>query len=221
LEGDLTTEDIEDGKTEETLLGEDVKFHSRTLLEDEDIYLINQGLLVVEDKEASNGVAHGIDSVLLPDHFMINRSHEHFKNKTIGEILEKVPVFKRLWKAIKGVKLDKVLSDEKSQVTFFAPPDYVWKRGPFEELLDVEKNGEELFGVLKYHIVEDIVFSLTLADGDEIETSQGAKLKVTRSQFLDDGQEDLFVDYAQLRRRDYVFANGVMHILDRPLVPTD
>lgn len=114
--------------------------------------MTNQALIVIKDKRAANGIAHGIDSVLLPDHFRINRTHEHFKNDTIGTVLKQIPVFKSLWQAIKKVSLDKVLMDESSQITFFAPPDYVWGRGPFKELLEADEN--ELSQVLKYHVIE-------------------------------------------------------------------
>ena len=69
------------------------------------------------------------------------------------------------------------------------------------------KGEARLIELLLYHIVNDILFTGDLEDGDKIKTLEGSKVEISRIGKL------IFVDYAEIRlsKSDMIATNGILH----------
>jgi len=100
-------------------------------------------------------------------------------------------------------------------VTVFAPSDDAFAKlppGTLEQLLN-PRNRQQLVSVLNYHVVPGKLKSATV-DGREIdlETADGIDITVY-------GVTDLKVNDAKVLIADIEAANGVIHVIDRVVVP--
>lgn len=98
--------------------------------------------------------------------------------------------------------------------TVFAPTDEAFAAlpaGVLEKLLD---NPDILAKVLLYHVVEGQVLAETVVtlDGEEVPTLQGQKVSLS----VNGG---VFVNDAEVIQTDILCTNGVIHVIDKVLVP--
>ncbi len=122
--------------------------------------------------------------------------------------------FETLIDAIQAAGLEDTLSDG-GPFTIFAPTDAAFEGlpdGAVEELLD-PANRDELVALLTYHVVpgqlESFDFSGTTV---AVATVNGSPLSV-------DGTAGVMVDDAEVVEADILATNGVIHVIDRVLVP--
>jgi uncharacterized surface protein with fasciclin (FAS1) repeats len=171
------------------------------------------------DIEASNGVVHVIDAVMLPE------------SRTIAEIVvdsaaAEMPEFATLLAAVSAADpaVLETLSDPEAELTVFAPTDAAF--AALAEALGEEAfNGiladtEGLTGILLYHVVPGVVRSgdlVTLLLDNEgtvtVATAQGADVTF---EVRDDG---VFINDAQIITTDIDAANGVIHVIDAVITP--
>jgi len=98
--------------------------------------------------------------------------------------------------------------------TVFAPTDAAFEalpEGTVEELLKPE-NKEQLISILTYHVVPGKVMSSDLTDGMKAATVQGAEITVD----IDGGA---MVDEAKVIQADIEAANGIIHVIDKVIMP--
>ena len=98
--------------------------------------------------------------------------------------------------------------------TVFAPTDEAFAalpEGTVEELLKPE-NIDQLTAILTYHVVPGKVMSGDLADDMEAETVQGSTVTID----LDNG---VMVEEATVVTADVEASNGVIHVIDRVILP--
>jgi len=197
-----------------TLLGSRIK----VALDGENV-MVNDATVVAADIEASNGVVHVIDTVLLPP-------------ATIAELVveaasaEEDAEFTLLLAAIQGADpaILETLSGE-GAFTVFAPTDAAFEAAIAAlgvDPADLLANSELLTGVLLYHVVGselysgDIVAALTEAGEEGIWVDslvEGDPLYVTLT------EDGVFVDDAQVIITDIVASNGVIHVIDAVMLP--
>ena len=96
--------------------------------------------------------------------------------------------------------------------TVFAPSDEAFKAVPAKTMEGLKKDPEQLKAVLLYHVVPGKVASADLPDG-KTKTAQGADLAVARTAGL------VTVDDALVTQADVPASNGVVHVIDRVLIP--
>jgi len=99
-------------------------------------------------------------------------------------------------------------------LTVFAPTDEAFAAlpaGTVEELLKPE-NKDKLTAVLTYHVVSGKVMSTDLSDGMKAKTVEGSELTID----LTDGAK---VNDATVTTADVAADNGVIHIIDKVLIP--
>ena len=115
--------------------------------------------------------------------------------------------------AVKAAGLVDVLSAE-GPFTVFAPTNAAFEAlgDQLGELLKPE-NKAKLASILTYHVVAGKVMSSDLADGQKAQTVQGAKVSIDIN---DDG---VFVDGAKVSAADVKASNGVVHIIDKVILP--
>jgi uncharacterized surface protein with fasciclin (FAS1) repeats len=98
--------------------------------------------------------------------------------------------------------------------TVFAPTDEAFAAlpaGTVEDLLKPE-NKEMLAGILTYHVIAGKVMSTDLTDDMEATTVQGTTVMID----LDNG---VMVDDANVTTADIEATNGVIHIIDKVIMP--
>lgn len=136
------------------------------------------------------------------------------QSQDIVHVAAEAGQFKTLLAAAKAAGLVDALSGE-GPLTVFAPTDEAFAKlpkGTVESLLKPE-NKDQLIAVLTYHVVPGRVFSDAAAKGATVKTLQGAKV-TTKS--ADGGVK---VNDATVVAADIDAANGVIHVIDRVILP--
>lgn len=121
--------------------------------------------------------------------------------------------FETLTAALEAAGLVDTLKGE-GPFTVFAPTDEAFAEVPsetLENLLEPE-NQVQLTEILLYHVVAGEVFSSDLESG-MVKTVNGEKVKV------EVGDRGVRVDDATVVKADIEADNGVIHVIDRVLIP--
>ena len=122
---------------------------------------------------------------------------------------------KTLTAAVKAAGLVETLQG-KGPFTVFAPTDAAFSaiQAEVDKLLKPESKAK-LSKILTYHVVSGNMKAADLKDGQELTTVEGGKLKVT----VKDG--NVTVGGAKVNTADITASNGVIHVIDKVLLPTD
>ncbi len=179
-------------------------------------------MLDMVDIEASNGVIHVIDAVILPE------------TRTLAEIVTETASasegaeFTTLLAAVQAADEAVVtaLSNPESKLTVFAPTDAAFaalKEALGEEAFNgILADKAKLTNILLYHVVDGIVGSddvaKLLADNNgevQVTMLNGGKATVK----LMDGA--IMIDNAKIVMTDIDAANGIIHVIDAVIVPAE
>jgi len=100
--------------------------------------------------------------------------------------------------------------------TVFAPTDAAFAsiQSDVDQLLEPE-NKAKLAKILTYHVVSGKMHAADLKDGQELTTVEGGKLHVV----IKDGT--VTVGNATVTSADIIASNGVIHVIDKVLLPND
>lgn len=135
--------------------------------------------------------------------------------KDIVTIASENEDFSTLVAAVKAAGLVEVLKGE-GPFTVFAPTNAAFKalpEGTVETLLKPE-NKEKLAGILTYHVVAGKVMAKDVAAG-KVKTVQGKEVTIT----VDGGT--VMIDGAKVTKTDIVASNGVIHVIDKVILPAE
>lgn len=125
--------------------------------------------------------------------------------------------FTTFLKAVSAVNLTSVLKTNQN-LTVFAPTDAAFAALPADQLekLMLPENGPMLQKVLTYHVINAKV------DSTKIKGSKGEVASVEGSPLLLDGSGATpMVDGATITQTDVMASNGVLHVVDKVLIPKD
>lgn len=125
--------------------------------------------------------------------------------------------FNTFLKAVGAVNLTSVLKTNQN-LTLFAPTDAAFAALPAGELdkLMLPENGPMLQKVLTYHLINAKV------DSTKIKGAKGEVKSVEGSPLLLDGSGAApMVDTATITQADVMATNGVLHVVDKVLIPKD
>lgn len=138
----------------------------------------------------------------------------HAGTKDIVDTAVEAGKFQTLVTAAKAAGLVDTLKSD-GPFTVFAPTDEAFAKlpaGTVEDLLKPE-NKEKLADILKYHVVSGKVMSGDIAGKKtEAKTVQGQSLSV-------DATNGVMVEGAKVTTADVKTSNGVIHIIDKVLLP--
>ena len=149
-------------------------------------YMIDMATVISANIEASNGVVHVIDMVLIPE----------TNDQTVMSIIENSPIHTTLETAIIAAGLANTLSGDGS-FTVFAPSDEVFATLPDGALDLILANTELLTNLLLGHVHEGELYSADLTDGLNVTMMNEGDLTVSNDGMtimIDDAiifQEDL------------------------------
>jgi len=187
-----------------TLLGKDLALKANM----GSLY-INDAKVVISDIEASNGVIHVIDAVLLPP------AEEAAAPQTVVEIAVADGRFQTLVAAVQAAGLVETLSGP-GPFTVFAPTDDAFAKlpaGTIESLLKPESK-QQLTDILLYHVVSGKVMAADAVKLTSAPTVLGKDFSITVKDgkvFLNDTIEVIITDIEA--------SNGVIHVIDAVLLP--
>ena len=136
------------------------------------------------------------------------------KTLTILEVAKKSGQFKTLLAAIDAAGLSDALS-AKGPFTVLAPTDKAFSRlsaGTVSELLKKE-NRQKLISILKYHVLSGELTAQKIVMNGTAATLEGSKVQASFR------QGRLNVNDANVLNTDIVAANGVIHVIDKVLIP--
>lgn len=210
VSGKVMSTDLSDGMAAATLQGEDL------MVDLSDGVKINESAVITADIEATNGVIHVIDSVLVPEAFSLEVAEEPMaEEKDIVDIALGNEDFSILVAALQEADLVETLQGD-GPFTVFAPTN-----AAFEKLLgalDISAaellEQPDLAKVLLYHVVSGQVMSTDLSDGLVADTVNGNSITFD----LSDGVK---VNDSMVVTADLEGSNGVIHVIDTVLVPSD
>jgi len=166
--------------------------------------MVDKAMVTQTDIEATNGVIHVVDSVLMP------------ATGTIVEVAEKAGSFGTLLTAVEAAGLKDVLMGE-GPFTVFAPTDDAFAAlpaGTVESLLK-PANLEKLQTILTYHVVSGRVYSDAVLEMEMVKTLADMEAAVS----VMDGK--VMIGEAGVVKTDIEATNGVIHVIDAVMLPPE
>ncbi|MGV7976534.1 MAG: fasciclin domain-containing protein [Anaerolineaceae bacterium] len=160
---------------------------------------INNAKVVITDVEASNGVIHVIDSVLLPP-------------KDIVSIAVENGSFTTLAAALTAADLVETLQGE-GPFTVFAPTDEAFAKLPEGTIEALLADIPTLKDILLYHVVDGRLFAADVLASENLDTLQGKKAAIE----MMDGKA--YIGGAQIVITDILASNGIIHVIDTVMLP--
>jgi transforming growth factor-beta-induced protein len=165
---------------------------------------IDNASIVKTDIECTNGIIHVIDEVILPE------------TDSILDIATSAGSFNTLAAALEAADLVDALSGD-GPFTVFAPTDEAFAalpEGTVETLLKPE-NKDQLRSILLYHVTEGRVYADQAIEAGKAPTLQGTKVKITTA------MGNVKINDAKVVSADIEASNGVIHVIDRVILPSN
>ncbi|SMO75240.1 fasciclin domain-containing protein [Gracilimonas mengyeensis] len=198
LAGEIAAGDLESSQAVQTLTEETIYV---TVSSEGEVMVNNTAEVINPNIEASNGIIHAIDGVILPNEF-----------QNIVEIASKNYELSTLVSLVAEAGLVETLQGD-GPFTVFAPTNEA-----FEEVSSTLEglSAEQVREVLTYHVATVEALSTEIASNDltELPTVQGENITITLS-----GAEVVINGSAGVNEVDLQGTNGVVHIIDSVLLP--
>ena len=199
--GNVLSTDLSNGMMVPTLAGTEL-----TVSIMDGMVQIDNANVSVADIETDNGVVHVIDAVLVP---------EEEESTTVVDVVVNSENHTTLEAAVVAAGLVETLSGD-GPFTVFAPTDAAFAllpEGLIAQLLE-DPTGD-LTTILTHHVHSGNALSTDLSNGMMVPTLAGTELTVS----IMDGMVQ--IDNANVSVADIETDNGVVHVIDAVLVPSD
>ena len=217
--GKVTSDQLETGAVE--ALNGDLSI----MVSDSNV-MVNNSNVIQPDVEASNGVIHAVDQVLLPEGLtetiqsrmadansqQDSESSQMAANQTIVGIASNSDNFSTLVQAVQAADLVDTLQQE-GPFTVFAPTNQAFAMLPDDlvAFLLQPENKDLLVDVLTYHVVPGKVTSDQLETGTVEALGGGISVGISGDRVI--------VNNASVIQPDVEASNGVIHAVNRVLLP--
>jgi transforming growth factor-beta-induced protein len=162
--------------------------------------MIDGAQVILTDIEASNGVIHVIDAVILPE------------TRDIVDIAAEDGRFTTLVAAVQAAGLVDALKGE-GPLTVFAPTDEAFAALPEGTLEALLADIPALTDILLYHVVDGKLMAAGVVGLSEAMTLQGSAAPIN----VQDGA--VYIAGAQVILTDIEASNGVIHVIDSVIIP--
>ena len=197
VSGSVAASDVTDGMSAEALNGDDISF----TVSDGSV-MVNGATVTTADVMASNGIIHVIDMVLMPPADLAD----------IPTVAQGTGIHTSLVAAVVQAELLTTLQGD-GPFTVFAPTDDAFAAAGIDlAALDTEEGKAALTDILLYHVVSGAVPSSAVTDGMSAAAVNGDDLSFTVG-------EGVMVNDANVVLADVPASNGVIHVIDKVLMP--
>lgn len=169
---------------------------------------LNESNVTATDIEASNGVIHVIDAVLLPP----SDDMADDEMGTIVDVASAAGTFETLLAAAQAAGLAETLQSE-GPFTVFAPTDDAFAALPEGTVESLLADPDALADILLYHVVSGKVFAADVVGLTSATTVQGADVAITVE------GDSVKVNDANVVATDIEASNGVIHVIDAVILP--
>ena len=182
--------------------------------------MIDGATVIITDIVGSNGVIHVIDAVILPSAIAASLATPEDAmdsmgvSKTIVDIAVEDGRFGTLVTALQAAGLVDTLSGE-GPFTVFAPTDDAFAALPDGVVAGLLEDVPALTDVLTYHVVSGSVLAEQVVGLTSATTLQGEDVTVA----VNDGS--VMIDGANVIITDIIGSNGVIHVIDAVILPSD
>jgi len=164
--------------------------------------MVDDAMVIAADVEASNGIIHVIDRVLLPEPIA-----------DIVQTAREAGIFSTLLTALDAADLTGILKGE-GPFTVFAPTDDAFAAIDPDALNALLADREALTAVLTYHMVPGAFAAADVLASTSLPTANGAHAAISL-----DGNGNPRIDDAIILATDIGARNGVVHVIDRVIFP--
>jgi len=195
--GRFTAADVAGLSSAPTLNGKDV-----TLSFDGTTVSVDGATVIAADVEASNGIIHVIDDVILPEPIA-----------DIVQVAQGADIFNTLLTAVEAAGLTGVLKGE-GPFTVFAPTDDAFAAIDPDALNALIADTDALTAVLTYHVVPGAFEAADVLASSSLSTVNGAEAPISLDM---DGNPR--IDDAIIVSTDIGARNGIVHVIDRVIFP--
>ncbi len=204
-----------DGQSVTTVNGAEL-----TISVDGDTVMVNDATVTAVDVDASNGVIHVIDSVLLPpsgEEMSSGMGGTEQATGTIVDVATEAGSFNTLLAAAQAAGLVDTLAGD-GPFTVFAPTDDAFAAALASLGLTAEEllaDTDTLRSILTYHVVPGEVpaSQVVTLDGQSVTTVNGADVRIGVA------GETVKVNDATVTAVDVDASNGLIHVIDSVLLP--
>ncbi|MDC3297911.1 fasciclin domain-containing protein [Candidatus Poseidoniaceae archaeon] len=195
VSGEVASSALSDGMTAETVNGQDLTFNLTSGV------MVNDASVTAADIATSNGIIHVIDKVLMP-------------LGDITDIAAGTGIHTSLVAALAQAELVETLQGD-GPFTVFAPTDQAFTDAGIDlAALDTPEGKETLADILLYHVVAANVPSSAVTDCMTADAANSQPLSFNVG-------DDVKVNGATVTLADVPASNGVIHVIDKVLTPTD
>ena len=193
----------------ETLQGQSVEitFDEGNILIPGGLAFVNDARIRITDIQASNGVIHVIDRVILPS--------AEAEEESMGSIVDIAVAdgrFETLVAALQAAELVETLSGE-GPFTVFAPTDDAFAKLPEGTVEGLLEDIPALTDILLYHVVSGEVLAADVVELESAETVLGESVSIR----VEDG--NVYINDSMVIITDIMADNGVIHVIDTVLLP--
>ena len=197
VSGSVAASDVTDGMSAEALNSDDLSFTVSN-----GSVMVNDATVTTADVMASNGIIHVIDKVLMPPADLAD----------IPTVAQGTGIHTSLVAAVVQAELLTTLQGD-GPFTVFAPTDDAFAAAGIDlAALDTVEGKAALTDILLYHVVSGAVPSSAVTDGMSAAAVNGDDLSFTVG-------EGVMVNDANVVLADVPASNGVIHVIDKVLMP--
>ena len=198
VSGTVVSSDLTDGMTAAALNQDTLTFSvSATEVK------VNDAVVTTADVATSNGVIHVIDKVLMPPTVLVD----------IPTTADSTGIHTALVAALAQANLVATLQGT-GPFTVFAPTDQAFADAGIDlTTFDTDEENATLVDILTYHVVSGTVMSSDLTDGMEASALNQDTLTFSVS------ATEVKVNDAVVTAADVATSNGVIHVIDKVLMP--
>jgi len=177
----------------------------------------NSAAVTSTDLSASNGIIHTLDSVLMPTaHLVSSPDHQQVAVGSIYDVALSTPDFSLFAAALQSAGLDSALGCPVDMYTVFLPTNEAFKSLGQETQSRLSSNPAAMREVLLQHMLPGRILDTVSATerlGYSLNAGNGGNLVVTQK------ADTLWVNDAKLVTTDITTVNGVIHVIDKVLMP--
>ena len=201
--GSVTAADVTDGMTAATVNGANLSFSVA-----DGVVTVNNAKVTTADVMASNGVIHVIDAVLTPP-----AAEPAGPTLNIPETAQSTGVHTSLVAALSHAGLVETLQGD-GPFTVFAPTDEAFAAAGIDlSAFDTAEENATLSDILLYHVLSGAVPSSDVTDGLTVAMVNGDNASFTVT------ADGVTIEGANVTTADVETTNGVIHVIDKVLMP--